>query len=86
MCRVPGAASMGERRAPAREPSLLALAEELRAIGELGAVLADKAEDRERSGCSRNRRDPGHDPRLQKGRHQTVPDTGQGRSMAPEQA
>ncbi|MEV4925106.1 NUDIX hydrolase [Streptomyces roseoverticillatus] len=39
---------MGEQPRSAREPNLLALTEELRAIGELGAVLAEKAEDRER--------------------------------------
>jgi ADP-ribose pyrophosphatase YjhB (NUDIX family) len=39
---------MGERRGPTPEPSLLALAQELRAVGELGAVLTGKAEDRER--------------------------------------
>ncbi|MFI2619252.1 NUDIX domain-containing protein [Streptomyces sp. NPDC018584] len=39
---------MGEQRGPARDRGLLGLAEELRAIGELGATLTDKAEDRER--------------------------------------
>jgi ADP-ribose pyrophosphatase YjhB (NUDIX family) len=39
---------MGEQRSSAREPNMWALTEELRAIGELGAVLAAKAEDRER--------------------------------------